>query len=198
LETCEQWVRCLADLVNSSTRQSFRIHGLTNTEIRFPSTGLAKDPKTEEFTKEDTFNGWLGPDQHFLFCTLKGGKECCWFLTHRNDDDTPDFRSWSTPGDLKDVVKTLDGWDPLLKSIVEKTPAGNINEWKLANWPPLPSWVSEKGRIALLGDSAHPFLPSSAQGAGQAMEDAVTLALCLKKAGKGNVPAALRTYQDIR
>jgi 2-polyprenyl-6-methoxyphenol hydroxylase-like FAD-dependent oxidoreductase len=99
---------------------------------------------------------------------------------------------------LQDVVKTLEGWDPLLKSIVEKTPAGNINEWKLANWPPLSSWVSEQGRIALLGDSAHPFLPSSAQGAGQAMEDAVTFALCLKKAGKGNVPAALRTYQDIR
>lgn len=96
------------------------------------------------------------------------------------------------------MYKVLEGWDPLLKAIVEKTPSGSLNDWKLANWPPLATWVSKQGRIALLGDSAHPFLPTSAQGAGQAMEDAVTLAFCLKQGGKGKVPAALRTYQDIR
>jgi 2-polyprenyl-6-methoxyphenol hydroxylase-like FAD-dependent oxidoreductase len=108
------------------------------------------------------------------------------------------LKSWSSPGNLQDVFKALDGWDPLLKAIVEKTPPSNLNDWKLANWPPLASWVSQQGRIALLGDSAHPFLPTSAQGAGQAMEDAVTLAFCLKQAGKENIPAALKTYQDIR
>lgn len=30
------------------------------------------------------------------------------------------------------------------------------------------------------------------------MEDAATLALCLRRAGKDGVPAALRAYQDIR
>jgi 2-polyprenyl-6-methoxyphenol hydroxylase-like FAD-dependent oxidoreductase len=49
-----------------------------------------------------------------------------------------------------------------------------------------------------LGDAAHPFLPTSAQGATQALEDGVTLAILLRKAGKGNVRGALRAYQDIR
>jgi len=50
----------------------------------------------------------------------------------------------------------------------------------------------------LLGDSAHPFLPTSAQGATQAMEDGVTIAICLREAGKQNIPAAVRAFQDIR
>jgi len=71
-------------------------------------------------------------------------------------------------------------------------------DWKLVYRDPLPTWVSKHGRIALLGDSAHPFLPTSAQGATQALEDGVTLAVTLKRAGKENVPAAVKAYQDIR
>jgi 2-polyprenyl-6-methoxyphenol hydroxylase-like FAD-dependent oxidoreductase len=90
----------------------------------------------------------------------------------------------------------IEGWDPLCKAIVEKSPS--LVDWKLVYRDPLPKWVSEHGRIALLGDSAHPFLPTSAQGATQAMEDGVVMAICLRRAGKGSVPAAVRAYEDIR
>src|SRR5579871_3696494 len=36
------------------------------------------------------------------------------------------------------------------------------------------------------------------QGASQAMEDGVTLAVCLRHAGKGNIPLALKVYERIR
>lgn len=49
-----------------------------------------------------------------------------------------------------------------------------------------------------MGDAAHPFLPTSAQGATQALEDGVTLAVTLKRAGKDNIPAGVRAYQEIR
>jgi 2-polyprenyl-6-methoxyphenol hydroxylase-like FAD-dependent oxidoreductase len=85
----------------------------------------------------------------------------------------------------------------MCKAIVEKTPS--LVDWKLVYRDPLPRWVSDKGRITLLGDSAHPFLPTSAQGATQAMEDGVTMAVCLKRVGsKDRIPAAVRAYQDIR
>lgn len=84
----------------------------------------------------------------------------------------------------------------MCKAIVEKTPS--LVDWKLVYRDPLPRWVSDHGRIALLGDSAHPFLPTSAQGATQAMEDGVTIAICLRRAGKNQVPTAVRTYQEIR
>lgn len=94
------------------------------------------------------------------------------------------------------MYKVIEGWDPICKAIVEKTPS--LVDWKIVYRDPLPRWVSDHGRITLLGDSAHPFLPTSAQGATQAMEDGVTLAVCLKRGGKGRVPAAVRAYQDIR
>ncbi len=90
----------------------------------------------------------------------------------------------------------LEGWDPTCKAIVEKTPS--LVDWKLVYRDPLPKWISSQGRTALLGDSAHPFLPTSAQGATQAMEDGVTIAICLRRAGKDNIAAALRTHEEIR
>jgi hypothetical protein len=61
-------------------------------------------------------------------------------------------------------------------------------------------WISPKGRIALLGDAAHPFLPTSQQGGSQALEDAVTIAICLSKVkdDKSQVPLAMRIYERVR
>ncbi|MEK8105489.1 FAD-dependent monooxygenase [Micromonospora sp. M12] len=60
---------------------------------------------------------------------------------------------------------------------------------------PLPSYV--RGRVALLGDAAHPMTPNLGQGAGQAIEDAVVLgAVCA--GGAEGVPAALAAYDEQR
>lgn len=162
---------------------------------RFPSEKLAEDPRTAEFCiNGDTFNGWIGPDAHFLFSTLKGGKCCSWVLTHKDTYDIEE--SWSFPGKIEDVLEMLADWDPMCSAIVEKTPS--VVDWKLVYREPLPHWVSSGGRIALIGDAAHPFLPTSVQGASQAMEDGVTIAACVEKAGKSRIPQALQAFQDIR
>ncbi|KAF9878321.1 hypothetical protein CkaCkLH20_04359 [Colletotrichum karsti] len=161
----------------------------------FPAQALLEDPRTKEFCENgDTFNGWIGPDAHFLFSTIKGGQDCSWVLTHKDEYDIDE--SWSLPGKLEDVYQALEGWDPLCKMIVEKTPS--LVDWKLVYRDALPNWISKGGRIGLLGDAVHPFLPTSVQGATQAMEDGVTLAICLRRAGKGNVPTALKAYQNLR
>ncbi|KAI3532202.1 hypothetical protein CSPX01_13620 [Colletotrichum filicis] len=104
--------------------------------------------------------------------------------------------SWSFPGKIEDVCRALEGWDPMCRVIVEKTPS--LVDWKLMYRDALPNWVSGGGRIALLGDAVHPFLPTSTQGATQAMEDGVTIAVCLKRAGKKDIRTALNSYQGIR
>lgn len=163
----------------------------------FPNTDMLADPETAPFCNNgDTFNGWIGPDVHFLFSTIKNGSDCCWVLTQKDEADIDE--SWSFPGRLEDVYKVFEGWYPLCKKIVSKTPESHLVDWKLVYRDPLPTWVSKTGRIALLGDSAHLFLPTSAQGATQSMEDGVTIAVCLKRGGKDAVPDAVRTYMDIR
>lgn len=133
---------------------------------------------------------------HFLFSTIKGGSDCCWVLTHPDVHDIGE--SWSFPGKLSEAVESVKDWDPMCTRIISKTPEDKLVDWKLVYRDPLPTWVSPKARILLLGDSAHPFLPTSAQGAAQALEDGVTIGVCLRRAGKDKVPIAVKTHFQIR
>ena len=64
---------------------------------------------------------------------------------------------------------------------------------------PQPKWTSSGGRVVQLGDAAHTFLPGSGNGGTQAMEDAVSLAPCIYKAGgKERVPDAPRVNNLLR
>jgi salicylate hydroxylase len=54
-----------------------------------------------------------------------------------------------------------------------------------------------QGRVALLGDAAHPMRPYLAQGAGMAIEDAQVLAQRLS-AGGASVPEQLQAYAEQR
>ena len=64
--------------------------------------------------------------------------------------------------------------------------------------PPLASAAEHaQGRIALLGDAAHPMRPYLAQGAGMAIEDAQQLVASLQ-AHAADVPAALAHYARAR
>lgn len=90
--------------------------------------------------------------------------------------------------------------------IAKATPADKLVDYKLVYRDPLPTFISPKARIALIGDAAHPFLPTSIQGASQAMEDGVTLAVCLEKSAASaydsqqspDVQLAPRAYEKIR
>lgn len=63
---------------------------------------------------------------------------------------------------------------------------------------PQENWVSPKGYVVQLGDAAHTFLPSSGNGATQAMEDGISLAACVARAKKGDVPSATRVHNLLR
>lgn len=106
--------------------------------------------------------------------------------------------SWSFPGKKEDLLKVVDGWDEKLRTIFESIPADKLIDWKLLWRDPASSWVSKQGRIALVGDSAHPHLPSSGQGAAQAIEDGATIGAVLDRAGKENIALGLHAYEKIR
>jgi salicylate hydroxylase len=71
--------------------------------------------------------------------------------------------------------------------------AENWSAWPLYD---LPVRRMAQGRVALLGDAAHPVLPFLAQGAALAIEDAAVLARCL--ADQDDAARALRRYERVR
>ncbi|KAK7206965.1 putative monooxygenase [Myxozyma melibiosi] len=163
----------------------------------FPAGELATNPLTKFMCENGDYHcGWLGPDIHFLAATTKGGKDFSWVCTHKDEADIEE--SWSTPGKLEDARKVLEGWEPAVQAIIDATPPDSLVDWKLVYRDPLPTWVSPKARIALIGDAAHPFLPTSIQGASQAMEDGATIAVTLELAGKQKAPEAIRAFEAIR
>ncbi|KAL4802208.1 hypothetical protein BDV18DRAFT_167069 [Aspergillus unguis] len=159
----------------------------------FPGAFLKKDPLCREFVEKDCINIWIGHDVHLVQNTLRDGDEFNWILTHKDTQDITE--SWFQPGNMNEVKDTIQTLDPRIAAAVRKTK--ECLDWKICYRDPIPSWVSKSHRIALLGDSCHPHLPTSAQGASQATESAAVLALCLKLA-KDNVPLATRVYERLR
>lgn len=162
----------------------------------FSTDKLKQNDLTKQLVQGDSHNGWIGQDIHFLAAAIKDGEEMSWVCTHK--DEAGIEESWQFPGKVDDVLKVLDGWAPVVQELVKATPSDRLFDYKLVYRDPLPTFVSPKCRIALIGDAAHPFLPTSIQGASQAMEDGVTLAACLDIAGKQNVTVAMRVYERIR
>lgn len=69
-----------------------------------------------------------------------------------------------------ELLKMFQHWSPLIKTTLEQTKETNIKRIPIFDHNPNPVWF--KNNVCLLGDSAHASLPTSGQGACQAIEDA--------------------------
>lgn len=165
-------------------------------------TPLATDPELRWlFEGEDKHIVWLAPDVHFIAAVLKGGKDISWVCTHRDDRDIGE--SWQWPASIDDAKPVVAGWESTVQRILDATPENRIVDWKLVFRDPLPRWVSPKKRVCLIGDAAHPFIPTSIQGASQSMEDGATLAVCLRRCLKAgaktaDIPEAVEAFEALR
>ncbi|HEX2224139.1 MAG TPA: FAD-dependent monooxygenase [Thermoanaerobaculia bacterium] len=100
------------------------------------------------------------------------------------------------PGRVRAAVEHLfAAWHPPVLDVLAATPEEAILHNDILHRLPAPRWVD--GRVALLGDAAHPMTPNLGQGACQAIEDAVILADCLAR-DAADPDQALQTYQRRR
>jgi salicylate hydroxylase len=163
----------------------------------FPGEHLKEDSLCREFVDHDCVNIWIGYDTHLVQNTLRNGKEFNWIVTRKlsHEADMEIKESWFQEGNMDEVRQHIQGLDPRITAAVLKT--ASCLDWKICYRDPLPTWVSKSHKIVLLGDSCHPHLPTSAQGASQATESAAALAVCLKLAGRGNIPVAVSPVSSL-
>lgn len=133
---------------------------------------------------------WLGPGQHCVCYPVAGGRAVNLVAT------VPAESAPVAPaaGGADRLAAAYAGWNEDVRALVAAVNGAVGNG--LFEQPPLPRW--SRGRVVLVGDAAHPILPFVAQGAAQAIEDAVRLAADLRGSVGPDVPARLRGYEAGR
>jgi salicylate hydroxylase len=149
-------------------------------------------PATSVSWPSGAMRNWLGAGKYFLVYPVRAGELINYVGFVRTGEQMKE--SWSAPGDSAALAREFAGWDPMVEAVIAQvtTPF----RWDLYDREPLPTWTS--GRLALLGDAAHPMLSHGGQGANQAMEDAVTLATVLSQTNRASVRRALQVYASLR
>lgn len=91
------------------------------------------------------------------------------------------------------LIGLFEGDLELAVRLIEATPEV-FSGWNTYDFPTVPTWHND--RMIIIGDAAHAMSPAAGQGASQAIEDAVTLAMCLRDLQ--DVATAFAAYEGIR
>lgn len=135
---------------------------------------------------------WNGDGRHVLTFPLRAGELRNYVGFVPADEHMRE--SWSAPGDPAALAAEFAGWDPQLSELLAQVET--TFRWGLHDRDPLPRWT--RGRLTLLGDAAHAMLPHMGQGANQAIEDGMALAVLLRDRDSADVPEALLRYERLR
>lgn len=118
-----------------------------------PYEEVVNDPDLVEFTK--TMNFWMGPDRLIIQSNMADIGSVALNLYHPSNTGTTG--SWKAPGDVLEMRDAFADFGPSMQKLL-----GLVREcidWKVVDIPPLPSWVSQGGRVIVIGDAAHAIVP---------------------------------------
>ncbi|WP_095589492.1 3-hydroxybenzoate 6-monooxygenase [Actibacterium ureilyticum] len=160
-----------------------RISGHTTYRSVIPTEQMPEDLRWNAATL------WAGPKCHIVHYPLKGWKVFNLVVTYHRDVQEAIA---GKPVPVEEVAQGFEHIAPRARQIIEH--GDNWKLWVLCDREPISNWVD--GRVALLGDAAHPMLQYFAQGACMAMEDAVCLAHIFENCD--DVEQGLQAYQSQR
>jgi salicylate hydroxylase len=182
-----------------------RVTGHLALRALLPQASLPGHLRSQQVT------AWLGPKLHVVQYPVRGGGWLNVVAIVQGQIDG-DIQSWDHASNASDLQAALmhTAW-PLRELIQAVTDGGDGDGdggagagwrlWALCDRPPMRGAQQQaQGRVALLGDAAHPMRPYLAQGAGMAIEDAAELGSALAQAQDRDVevPALLQRYAQNR
>ena len=145
----------------------------------------------------------IEPDMRVDTSSFDGGLMIRNYLVRRHSlmninatvrNDTWEAESWRAHGRKEDLLAAFAAFYPGMRRLLAAIPDEALFKWGLFLRPRLNHW--SKGRVALLGDAAHPMLPYLGQGGAMAIEDGMVLARAL--ADSGSPEEGLRCYEATR
>ena len=150
---------------------------------------LKKEDVPAELWSDDVLL-WGGEKTHLVHYPMRRGELfnlVAVFHSSKYDE------GWNTFGDTAELQERFAQAAPQVRALLEKIETWKM--WVLCDREPVKNWTDR--RVTLLGDAAHPMLQYLAQGAGQAIEDAVVLREALRHT-QGSWTDAFQKYQTIR
>ena len=180
----------------SSTRQQLLNDGPPRRTGHLAYRALVRQSDLPQPLRSQDITAWLGPSMHAVQYPVRAGE---WLnvVVFIHGDVPGDFQNWDHSANAKEVKAALQGTCAPLQDLVHA-----VSEWRLWVMHDRPAiegaYQMAQGRIALLGDAAHPMRPYLAQGAGMAIEDADELGLALKNVTLQNAAPALQQYAASR
>jgi salicylate hydroxylase len=140
-------------------------------------------------------NVWVGPRVHAVLYPVKCGEYLNLVVVVQGPPPAS-LDEWDHAGNKQDLEAAMGPIHADLRNMLAAVPAWRL--WPLCDRPPIKGpHEMAKGRIALLGDAAHPMRPFLAQGAGMAIEDAAELARSWARVDL-SVPERLQIYAQAR
>jgi salicylate hydroxylase len=145
---------------------------------------------------------WLGPRLHVVQYPVRHG---AWMnvVAIVQGQAPADLQNWDHEATAADLRHATGALCAPLRDLLDAVPAATANPyawrlWPLADRAPVSAaGQMARGRVALLGDAAHPMRPYLAQGAGMAIEDAAELARALAM-NAVDISTRLLRYAQIR
>ena len=144
-----------------------RVTGHLAYRAMLPQASLPERLRSQQVT------AWLGPNMHVVQYPVRRGE---WLnvVAIVHGQVAHDLQSWDHGANAADLQAALTMTSVPLRDLIHAVPEWRL--WALCDRPPISGAHQQaQGRVALLGDAAHPMRPYLAQGAGMAIEDAAEL-----------------------
>jgi salicylate hydroxylase len=142
------------------------------------------------YARHDDLLIWAGPEMHLVQYPVRGGQLYNQVAVFKSDRFRRDSDQWGTPEELDQHFSKACAY---VRHAV--TSIGRARRWPLHDRNPIVTWV--RNCVVLVGDAAHPMFQFLAQGACQALEDAICLAECLDR-HDGDCASAFARFQYSR
>lgn len=149
-----------------------------------PTSKLLADSSLSSLVEHAEMTGWMGPNRHIMGYSIRAKQLYNIVLVHPDDGSV---ESWEAKGSADKMRKDFEDFEPRVRKLLSMVPS--TLKWKLVDRAPLERWIDDSGRVALMGDAAHPMLPYRAQGAAMAVEDGAML---------GNLFSNISSYDQIK
>ncbi len=166
-----------------------RVPGHLAFRAMVPQGGLPESLRSQQVT------AWLGPKLHVVQYPVRRGEWLNVVVIVQGRVES-DLQNWDHGANAAELRASMGHTCAQLQDLIAAIPDWRL--WTLCDRPPMKgAWQQARGRVALLGDAAHPMRPYLAQGAGMAIEDADELGRSLAMDNLA-VSARLQQYAQNR